>query len=69
MQRFWMTLSIALALAAPPAFAGKLDAVTQAAKTYVAKKETTGGGNRGLASSGQGKAGRVLSQGKKLTGK
>jgi hypothetical protein len=69
MQRFWISLSVALAIAVPPAYAGKLGSVEQAAKTYIAKKEVTGGGSRGIASAGHGKASTIMGKGKKLLGK
>lgn len=68
MQRFWISLSIALATVVPPAYAGKLGSVEQAAKILIVKKETTGGGH-GIASAGHGKGSSILGKGKKLLGK
>jgi hypothetical protein len=69
MYRFWITLPIAMALAAPAAHAGKLGSIEQAAKTYVAKKETGGSARHGIAGISHGKASQVLSKGKKILGK
>jgi hypothetical protein len=70
MHRFWISLTVVLALLAPSAYAGKLASIEQAAKTYIAKKGSSGGGSHGIASaSGHGKAGGLLSKGKKLIGK
>jgi hypothetical protein len=69
MRRFWIILPIAVALVAPPAFAGKLDSVERAAKTYIAKKGS-GGISHGKASHGKAShASGLLSKGKKLLGK
>jgi len=73
MHRFWITspiatLAIALALAAPPAFAGKLDSIKQAAQTYIAKKQS-GSASHGITGGSHGKAGQFLGKGKKLLGK
>ncbi|HEX3974497.1 MAG TPA: hypothetical protein VHX19_24395 [Stellaceae bacterium] len=74
-HRFWISLPIALALAAPAAYAGKLDSVEQAAKTFVAKKESRSGGSHGLGghaiagAAGHGKVSQIVGKGKKLIGK
>jgi hypothetical protein len=74
-HRFWSSLAIALALAAPSAYAGKLDSVAQAAKTYVAKKDTKPGPSRSLGNhavagaAGHGKASQIVSTSQKLIGK
>ena len=68
MQRFWISLSMALVIAVPPAYAGKLGSVEQAAKTYIAKKES-GGDSHGIAGVGHGKASTMMGKGKKLLGK
>jgi hypothetical protein len=69
MHRFWIVLPLALAFAAP-AHAGKLGSVEQAAKTYVAKKETTGGSSHhAVAGVSHGKASQLLGKGKKILGK
>jgi len=69
MQRFWIILPIMLALIAPSAHAGKLDSVEQAAKTYIAKKETTSTSHGLAGATGHGKASGLLGKGKKLLGK
>jgi hypothetical protein len=78
MYRFWISLPVALALAVPSAYAGKLASIEQTAKTYIAKKDTGGSSrtianqgiaSRGIASGGHGKASGFLSKGKKLLGK
>lgn len=73
MQRFWIALPIALALAVPSAYAGKLDSAKQAVKTYVAKKESgvakPGKASHGVASASHGKASGIVAKGKKLLGK
>ena len=68
MQRFWIALPIALALAAPSAHAGKLDSAKQAVKTFVAKKEA-GKASHGIAHPSHGKASGIVAKGKKLLGK
>ena len=68
MQRFWIVLPVALALAASTADAGKLGSAEKAAKTYIAKKEA-GKATHGIAGAEHGKAGGLLGKGKKLLGK
>jgi hypothetical protein len=69
MHRFWIVLPVALALAAPAAYAGKLDTIEKAAKTVIVKKETSKSTHGLLGGNSHGKAGGILSKGKKLLGK